>query len=93
MIYKSFDEWSDSGYKIIKGSKAAWVEDKPVFSDKQVVKSSPPIYPPSKYNYTLPCDLQYQELRPESVYYADGSGYLPASGPCGPLYFDRNGNT
>lgn len=29
----------------------------------------------------------------ETVYYADGSGYVPGSGPCGPFYFDYNGNT
>lgn len=27
------------------------------------------------------------------VYFGDGSGYLPASGPAGPLYFDHNGET
>ena len=30
---------------------------------------------------------------PQPVYYADGSGYLPGSGPAGPLYFDKFGNT
>lgn len=30
---------------------------------------------------------------PEPVYFADGSGYYPASGPAGPLYFDEFGNT
>lgn len=29
----------------------------------------------------------------EIVYYADGSGYAKGGGPCGDLYFDRNGNT
>lgn len=27
------------------------------------------------------------------VYHQDGSGYVEGSGPCGPLYFDRNGDT
>ena len=37
---------------------------------------------------------KYEDTREaETVYYADGSGYVPASGPCGPLYFDRDGNT
>lgn len=27
------------------------------------------------------------------IYFEDGSGYLPGSGPAGPLYFDRNGET
>ncbi len=29
----------------------------------------------------------------DTVYFADGSGYRPASGPSGPLYFDKFGNT
>jgi hypothetical protein len=37
MSYRSFDEWSKDGFQIIKGSKATWVDNKPVFSDKQVV--------------------------------------------------------
>ena len=27
------------------------------------------------------------------VYHPDGSGYLDCGGPCGPLYFDQNGDT
>jgi hypothetical protein len=38
-------------------------------------------------------DSRRQSTTPTAVYHADGSGYLPASGPCGPLYFDRNGET
>jgi len=30
---------------------------------------------------------------PEVVYFADGSGYRNCGGPCGPLYFDKFGNT
>ena len=93
MTYRSFDKWSNLGYKIIKGSKALWVEDKPVFSDKQVIKSSPPTYHREPYGYNQWYDTSYKEPECETVYYADGSGYLPACGPCGPLYFDRNGNT
>lgn len=37
--YKTFDEWSKLGYKIIKGSKATWFDDKPKFSRSQVQKS------------------------------------------------------
>lgn len=33
-----------------------------------------------------------QEREIERVYYADGGGYVNYGGPCGPLYFDRDGN-
>ena len=92
MTYRSFDEWSSLGYKIIKGSKASWVDSKAVFSNTQVVKHTK-YYPDSRDNY----DYHYkQDSTPKErdiVYYADGSGYLNCGGPCGPLYFDRDGNT
>jgi len=93
VIYKSFNEWSSTGYKIIKGSKAVWVEDKPVFSNEQVVKAVPPTYSYTQQPYYHDPTPFIPEKEQEAVYYADGSGYLPAAGPCGPLYFDRNGNT
>lgn len=37
---KTFDEWSSKGYQILKGSKAKWVNNKPMFSRDQVVKST-----------------------------------------------------
>lgn len=36
MEYKTFDEWSEAGYKIKKGSKAKWIDDVAMFSSKQV---------------------------------------------------------
>jgi len=36
---KTFDEWSSLGYKIIKGSKAMWVDGVAKFSEKQVMKN------------------------------------------------------
>ena len=33
---KTFDEWSQAGYKIRKGSKAKWVDNVPMFSRSQV---------------------------------------------------------
>lgn len=38
MKYKTFNEWSLSGYKIIRGSKAIWFDGVAKFSEKQVVK-------------------------------------------------------
>lgn len=35
---KTFQEWSDLGYQIVKGSKATWVDGKPMFKENQVVK-------------------------------------------------------
>lgn len=35
---KTFNEWSNLGYKIIKGSKATWVDGIAKFSEKQVQK-------------------------------------------------------
>jgi len=92
MTYRSFDEWSSLGYKIIKGSKASWIDNKAVFSDKQVVQHTQ-YYSDGRDHYDY---RHHQDSVPEerqTVYFADGSGYLPASGPAGPLYFDRNGNT
>lgn len=40
MKYKTFNEWSLSGYKIIRGSKATWFDGVAKFSEKQVIKRS-----------------------------------------------------
>ena len=37
-ITHTFDEWSKMGYKIIKGSKAVWVDDVAHFNENQVEK-------------------------------------------------------
>ena len=37
MVYKTFDEWSNLGYKIIKGSRAIWIDDRAMFSEEQVI--------------------------------------------------------
>jgi hypothetical protein len=34
--YKTFKEWSKSGFLILKGSKGKWIEGEVKFSDKQV---------------------------------------------------------
>jgi hypothetical protein len=59
--------------------------------------------------YDVPQDIITRELRKfrsetnrlireaqeesRTVRYADGSGYVDFGGPCGPLYFDRDGNS
>lgn len=42
MIYKSFNDWSSLGYKINKGAKAHWIDNKPMFSNLQVTKTVKP---------------------------------------------------
>lgn len=37
MDYRKFDDWSRAGYKILKGSKATWIDGVPMFSREQVV--------------------------------------------------------
>jgi len=99
MLTHSFDEWSKLGYTIKKGSKASWVDNIAVFTEDQVRPFITQRYSSSNQRYPVSMPNYYQRQsdvdrdRPETVYYADGSGYLPASGPCGPLYFDRDGNT
>jgi len=92
MTYRSFDEWSSLGYKINKGSKASWVDDKAVFSNQQVVKHTRSYSDNRDYYKHPPKQTATTEER-DIVYYADGSGYLASGGPSGPLYFDRDGNT
>lgn len=53
MDYKTFDEWSKAGYKILKGSKATWIDGVPMFSKKQVVKRArcwPSVYDGDYYD-------------------------------------------
>lgn len=40
----TFNAWSAAGYKIIKGSKAHWVDGVPMFSLDQVAKTQPRSY-------------------------------------------------
>lgn len=37
--YRTFQEWSSAGYKILKGSKASWIGNVAMFSRNQVVYS------------------------------------------------------
>jgi hypothetical protein len=39
---KTFQEWSEAGYQILKGSKASWVANVAMFSEEQVVKIERP---------------------------------------------------
>lgn len=88
-MYRTFNDWSLLGFLIKKGSKATWIENIPMFSEKQVTKKMDSSYPEYKEKESF----SYVEEPLKPVYYADGSGYLPGCGPAGPLYFDRNGNT
>ncbi len=43
-MYRTFDDWSARGYKILKGSKATIRNGKPKFSETQVENYSKPAY-------------------------------------------------
>lgn len=94
----TWDEWKALGKGIIKGQKASGRNAKGVatFGYWQVTEPNRyyPVYVRDDdmypYKYSTP-EQYYSSPEPEPVYYSDGSGYLPRSGPCGPLYFDRNG--
>lgn len=94
LILKTWDEWESEGFHIIKGQKAAGYNkaNKALFSDRQVTKT---VHHRYGYDYTRDrAEAAYKpDPEPRTVYYADGSGYVDFGGPCGPLYFDRNGNT
>ena len=42
---KTFQQWSDLGYKILKGSKARWVNGVAVFSRDQVIHRTTYVVP------------------------------------------------
>ena len=63
------------------------------FSASSIEVSRPRIYYDSYDQINGYVDNYEDNHEAETVYFADGSGYVPASGPCGPLYFDYNGNT
>lgn len=91
---RTFDEWSSAGFKIKKGSKARIDESdgKLKFDETQVERRFARTFEAyaTQKRFKAP---EPQARNPEPVYYADGSGYLPGSGPAGPLYFDKFGNT
>jgi|GEM_PF-4639857 len=90
--FKTAEDWSKDKWRIMAGEKASWINGIAYFSNKQIkaihnYKKYPTLETPK--NKSL-----YVERNPsEPVFFPDGSGYYPASGPCGPLYFDCNGET
>ena len=94
LTLKTWDEWESDGLHVIKGQKAVGYDknNKALFSERQVTKT---VHHRYGYDYTNDrARAEYKpEPEPERVYFADGSGYVNYGGPCGPLYFDRNGNT
>lgn len=92
LILKTWNEWESEGFHVIKGQKAIAYNGRSqaLFSHNQVSKIRHHAY---GYDETRIYAEPYVEPQPKTVYYADGSGYVDFGGPCGPLYFDRNGNT
>jgi N-terminal domain of anti-restriction factor ArdC len=37
-VYKTYDEWKKENYHVVKGSKATYIENQPMFSQLQVTK-------------------------------------------------------
>lgn len=94
MKLRTWNEWEAKGFHVIKGQKAVAYDKNhtALFTERQVTKTTH-----HRYGYDYTYDRAQAEYKPEpapqTVYYADGSGYVDYGGPCGPLYFDRNGNT
>jgi N-terminal domain of anti-restriction factor ArdC len=38
LVYKTYDEWKKEGYHVVKGSKAVYIENQPMFSQFQVTE-------------------------------------------------------
>ena len=95
LVLKTWDEWEAQGYHVIKGQKAMAFNKRNIalFDINQVTKT---IYR-DRYGYDYTMNQAAMQCgtgdQPKTVYFADGSGYVDFGGPCGPLYFDRNGNT
>ena len=96
---ETFDGWKKHDRYVSKGQKAIAYDsaDRALFGYWQVTTRTPA----RRYSYDWDVDFTqpsyYDEPKPkhesDTVYYADGSGYLKCGGPCGNLYFDRNGDT
>jgi hypothetical protein len=44
LLWLPFNAWSNCGFKIIKGSKSSKIDNKNMFSHKQVVRYTPATY-------------------------------------------------
>lgn len=94
----TWDGWKKHSRYVVKGQKATTFNagGKALFGYWQVTtqppKTSARYSDDWDYDFTQPSYYK-EEPEPETVYYADGSGYVNFGGPCGPLYFDRNGES
>jgi hypothetical protein len=95
-VYATFQQWSDQGWKIKKGQRhVGRLNDGTCLFEKGQCEylGRDTFYEREQWEHYDPRFTQEVHEEPRAVYYADGSGYLPGSGPAGPLYFDRFGNT
>jgi hypothetical protein len=106
-VYATFQQWSEQGWKVKKGQKhvgrlndgtclfekgqCEYVNKRKTFYERSVWEDRIPVWDDADDN--LFKSYPGNPPEPQPVYYADGSGYLPGSGPAGPLYFDKFGNT
>jgi hypothetical protein len=95
--FDTWEGWMSKRWYVIKGQKAHHFSraGDAMFGYWQVTRRTSK---PRHYEYYTDYHSRRQDPTPkreehETVYYADGSGYVNFGGPCGPLYFDRNGDT
>jgi hypothetical protein len=93
LVLRTWEQWESDGFHVIKGQRATAYNGRSqaLFSSAQVTKTIHHSF--GDIHYPHGEVLTASEPQPRTVYYADGSGYVDYGGPCGPLYFDRNGNT
>lgn len=87
----TFEGWKIRGRIVIKGEHGIKDKDGKYLFTLNQTKPYKPIYRiPAVYetekNYSI-------DLPPKRTYYADGSSEVNYGGPCGPMYFDRNGDS
>lgn len=101
--FDTWDGWKAKKWYVIKGQKAEAFNSngEALFGYWQVVQRtrSTPSY--RSYHEDAYWERSTRskkvdrpaEREPDTVYYADGSGYVDFGGPAGPLWFDRNGES
>ena len=71
-MYKTFNEWSKEGYKIIKGSKSTRIKGVCYFNETQVVKLPPKVY--DIYGDLTDWDEDYEDPFDDIGSYSDYGG-------------------
>lgn len=100
IIYSTFEGWLEQGRVVVRGQKAKCFNEHGValFSKDQTKDHMAKQYSDRMRIYEYRQDY-YNEVyeapfteHPIVTEYADGSSTVNFGGPCGPMYFDRDGN-